>query len=266
MSRRVFRPTRGVEIKSSKSRPHILSDPKKSCLAFNSATTHTVHSIQTTRNCYLPSHFLSPSPTRDLPNSSCPSPIPVQIQHRLFSSILRLPTVDVVVMLERDLPLTPTASTAHPPTKKSPAESLSKSQPDKKSRSTNTALVEDIDPSTDQQSTSPLELTRKPPLSRQLSHWQSSIDSRRSTSAAQTAVTPTLTPAPAPAPAETSTSISITSYCFHCGLRVRSAFQPNYQTCHTPLVTQEHELTSHLGPEWLGQSSKLLVEDDRSFD
>ena len=185
--------------------------------------------------------------------------------------------MDVIEMLGYELPITPIPipSLAHAATKQSPTDLLSESRTDMKSCSNDATPIENTKLSTDQQSTSPSVPTRHFPLRPQLSHRHSSIDSRGSTSPPQTVVIPTMKSAPAPA--ENLTSISTAPHCPHCGLlRVRSAFHPNEQTCHTPLqdeltplqdeLTPLHELTSHLGSESLGQNSKLPVEDVRSFD
>ncbi len=173
--------------------------------------------------------------------------------------------MDIVTLLESDFPLASTASKPHTPPDPSPMKSFSQSTRDQKSDSKDAARHEDIDPSRVQQHTSSEQPTRHFPLRPQLSHCHSSIDSRHGNLSVQKA---------APAASVSvdlmeSTSSSNTPYCSRCGLlRVRSALHPNHHTCHTPLVIgdPDHELASHLGPESLGQCSRLVVEDGRSFD
>jgi len=165
--------------------------------------------------------------------------------------------MDVVILLEPDLLLGSTAPTAHPPTNKSLIEPRSDSH--QQGISTDATCHEDIGPLTVQKMISCLKSTQHFPLTPELSHHHSSIDSRRSISLVQSAESGSgannLTPASDPL------------LCAHCGFpRIRSAFHPNEHTCHTSLVAQKHELTSHMGPESLGQSSRLLFDDDRSFD
>lgn len=164
--------------------------------------------------------------------------------------------MDGVILLESDLPLASTAPKAKPLIN----ESLIESRTDQQSHSNDAACRNDIDPSTAQKITSHLKATRHFPLTPEYSHRHSSIDSRRSISPAQGARSGSVE-------SIKSTPTSNPSFCSHCGLAsIRSALHPNENTCHTPSVVQEHELTSHLGPESLGQSSKFLVEDGRSFD
>jgi hypothetical protein len=172
--------------------------------------------------------------------------------------------MDVVTLLEADFPLPSTASKTHTPPDPSPTKSVSGSKRDQKSDSDDAASREDPDPSTDQS-----HISEKPtghfPLRPESSHRHSSIDARHSASSVQKA-TPA---ASASVDSMESTSASGVPYCSRCGLlRTRSALHPNHYTCHTPLVIgdPDHELTSHLGPELLGQRSRLVVEDGRSFD
>ena len=127
------------------------------------------------------------------------------------------------------------------------SHSVSESQTNQQSVSTDATGHEDIGASTVQKDTSYLKSTRHLPLTPVFSHRHSSVDSRRSISPVQSVESgqknlKNLTPA------------SNASFRSHCGLtRIRNAFHPN-----------EH--TSKLGPEPLGQSSRLLFEDDKSLD